>query len=75
MHGTFQPMMVEMFRKSRNLLHTIPQKNMSLPYFGQLTIHLQQNSFEKTLGKVGRSHLYTSFGTFFVQIGQLFEAQ
>ena len=30
-------------------------------------------SFEKTL--IGRSHLCASFGTFCVQIGQLFEAQ
>ena len=31
--------------------------------------------FEKTLKEVGSSHIYASFGTFWVQIGQLFEAQ
>ena len=31
--------------------------------------------FEKNLIEVGSSHLYTSFGTFCVQIGQLFEAE
>ena len=31
--------------------------------------------FEKTLTEVGSLHLYASFGTFYVQIGQLFEAQ
>ena len=36
---------------------------------------LQQNIFEKTLMEDGSSHLYASFGTFCVQIGQLFEAQ
>ena len=30
---------------------------------------------KKTLREVGSSHLYASFGTFWVQIGQLFEAQ
>ena len=31
--------------------------------------------FEKTLTEVGSLHLYASFGTFYVQIGQLFEAK
>ena len=31
--------------------------------------------FEKTLNELGSSHLYASFSTFCVQIGQLFEAQ
>ena len=35
---------------------------------------VQQNIFEKTVIKVGSSHLQAYFGTFFVQIGQLFEA-
>ena len=43
--------------------------------FWQPTVHEQQNIFEKILIKVGSSHIYTSFGTFCVQIGQLFEAQ
>ena len=43
--------------------------------FWQLTIHIQQNIFEKTLIEVGSPHLYASFGTFCVQIGQLFAAQ
>ena len=42
--------------------------------FWQLTIHVQQDIFEKTLIEVGSSHLYASSGTFCVQIGQLFEA-
>ena len=29
----------------------------------------------ETLKKIGSSHIYASFGTFCVQIGQLFEAQ
>ena len=33
------------------------------------------NIFEKTFIEVGSSHLYASFGTFFVQIGQLFKVQ
>ena len=33
---------------------------------------VQQKLFEKTLIELGSSHLYASFGTFYVQIGQLF---
>ena len=36
---------------------------------------VQQNIFEKPLLEVCSSHLYASFGTFCVQIAQLFEAQ
>ena len=43
--------------------------------FWQPTVHVQQSIFEKTLIQVGSSYLYASFGTFYVQIGQLFEAQ
>ena len=43
--------------------------------FWQPTIHVEQNSFEKTLNKVWSPYLYASFGTFCAQIGQLFEAQ
>ena len=42
--------------------------------FLQPTVHVQQNVFEKTLIEDVSSHLYASFGTFFFQIGQLFEA-
>ena len=35
----------------------------------------KKNIFEKTFIEVGSSHLYASFVTFCVQIGQLFEAQ
>ena len=42
--------------------------------FWQPTVNVQQNIFEKTLIKVGSSHLYASFDTFCVQIGQLFVA-
>ena len=37
--------------------------------------YVQQNIFENTLIKVCCAHLYASFGTFCVQIGQLFEVQ
>ena len=65
------------------IIRTLPRKNMNLPYsirmywtnFWQLYIHVQKNIFEKTLIKAGSSHLYASFGTFWVQIGQLVEAQ
>ena len=61
----------------------LPRKNMNLPYsivmywtnFWQPTVHVQQNIFEKTLIKIGSSHLYASFGTFCVQIGQFLESQ
>ena len=43
--------------------------------FWQPTDHIQLNIFEKTLIEIGSSHLYASFGTFCVQIGQFFEAQ
>ena len=64
-------------------LRTLPRKNMNLPHsirmywtnFWQLTVHVQQNIFEKTLIKVDSSHLCASFGTFYVQIGKLFESQ
>ena len=56
---------------------------MNLPYsirmdwtnFWQPTVNKQQNIFEKTLIKVGSSHLYASFGTICVEIGKLFESQ
>ena len=62
---------------------TLPRKNMNLPSsirmywtnFWQPTIHVQQDIFEKTSIEVGNSLLYASFGTFWVQIGQLVEAQ
>ena len=38
------------------------------------TVHLHKYVFKKTFIKVGSSHLYASFGTFCVQIGQFFEA-
>ena len=44
-------------------------------HFWQQTIHVQQNIFEKILIEDGTSHLYASFGTFCVQIGQFLEAQ
>ena len=43
--------------------------------FWQPTIHVQQKVSEKTLKEVLILYLYASFGTFSVQIGQLFEAQ
>ena len=59
-------------RKSMNLPYSI---RMYLTNFWQQTVHVQQNIFEKTLTELGTSHLYASFGTFWVQIGQLVEAQ
>ena len=43
--------------------------------FCQPIIRLQQNIFEQSLIEVGSLHIYACFGTFCVQIGQLFEAQ
>ena len=43
--------------------------------FWQPTAQAQQTIFEKTLIEVCSPHLYASFGTFCVQIGQLFVAQ
>ena len=40
-----------------------------------LAVLLEPNGYKKTLIEVGSSHLYASFGTFWVQIGQLVEAQ
>ena len=62
--------------------YTLPSKKMNLLYsilmywtnFWQPTIHVQQNICEKTLIKVGSSHLHASFGSFWVQIGQIVEA-
>ena len=55
----------------------MPRKKMNLPYsirmywtnFWQLTVHVQQNIFEKALIEVCSPHLYASFGTFCAQIG------
>ena len=67
-----------------NLLWKIQaSQNMNLPEsmhmywtdFRQPTVHFQQIIFEITFIEVGSSHLYASFGTFWVQIGQLVEAQ
>ena len=38
------------------------------------TVHAPQNIFSKTLIEIGTSHIYASFCTFCVQIGQLFGA-
>ena len=43
-------------------------------HFWQLFIYVQQNIFEYTVIENGSSHGYASFGTFYVQFGQLFEA-
>ena len=40
----------------------------------QPTAHVKQNIFEQSLMELGSLRLYASFGTFVVQIGQLFEA-
>ena len=57
---------------------TETRKNMNLPYSLRMywtTVHAKKNIFEKTLIEIDTSHLYASFGTFYVQIGQLFEAE
>ena len=56
------------------LLHTIYVRMYWTNYW-QPTVDVQQFFFEKNLTEVGSSHLCASFGTFCVQIGQLFEAQ
>ena len=43
--------------------------------FRQPTAHVQQNIFVKTLVEACSLHLYASFGTFCIQIGQLFAPQ
>ena len=43
--------------------------------FCQPIIRLQQNIFEQSLIEVGSLHIYACFGTFCVQIGQIFESQ
>ena len=62
----------------------MPRKNMNLPYsirtyvlyeFLTVDLHVQQNIFEEDIVEVDSSHLYASFGTLCVQIGQLLEAQ
>ena len=63
--------------------HTLPTKvkhpsyNIRMYWTNscQPTVRIQQNIFEQTLIEVGNLHLYASFGTFCVQIGQLFESQ
>ena len=59
-------------------MYTAPQKHESTSLqrmywtnFWQLTFHVQQKKFEKTLIKVESSHLCASFGIFCVQIGKL----
>ena len=42
--------------------------------FWQPSVHARKNIFERTVIKVGRSHLNAAFGTFYVQIDHLFEA-
>ena len=43
--------------------------------FRQPTAHVQQNVFGKTPIEACSPHLYASLGTFYAQIGQLFEAK
>ena len=59
-------------QKKRNLAYSI---RMCWTNFWPPTVHEQQNIFENTLIWVGSSHLYASFGTFCIQIGQFLEAQ
>ena len=59
-------------RKKRNLAYSI---RMYWTNVWPPTVHEQQNISGKSLIEVGNTHLYASFGTFCVQIGQLFESQ
>ena len=43
--------------------------------FWQANVHVEQNIFQKNLIEICSPHLYASFGTFCVQIGQLFAAK
>ena len=54
-----------------------PEHNIRMYWtnFRQRTTHVQPNIFGKTLIEVCSLHLYASFGTFCVQIGQLFAPQ
>ena len=54
--------------------HNIPVR-MYCTNFRQPTAHVQLNIFGKTLIEVYSLHLYASFGTFCVQIGQLLVPQ
>ena len=55
-------------KKESSLLHTYVLNEPP-------TVHEQQIIFEKTLIEVRTSHLYASFGTFCIKIGQFLEAQ
>ena len=54
-----------------------PEHNIRMYWtnFWQPSVNVEQNTFEKTLIKVGSAHIYVYFGTFCVQIVQFFEAQ
>ena len=54
-----------------------PEHNIRMYWtnFWQPTVLVQQNVFEKNLIIDSSPHLYASFGTFYIQIGLLFEAQ
>ena len=72
---------VETWTKPYDMKYTAPQKHESTLLHTYVlnkfltAVHVQQNIFEKTLIEVGSSLLYASFGIFWVQIGQLVEAQ
>ena len=55
--------------------HPVHNINMYCTDFWQLTFHAKLNIFEKTQIKNCSLHLYASFGTFCVQIGQLLAPQ
>ena len=71
----------DLISKAHSYPHTTLTR-MNLPYsirmywtnFWQPTVHIQQN-IKKTLTEGGCSHLYASFDTFCIQIGNFFEAQ
>ena len=58
-------------KKESSFLHTYVLNEFSTV---DHSCTVQQNILEKTLIEVDRSHFYASFGTFCVQIGQLFES-
>ena len=55
--------------------HPVHNIRMYWPNFRLTTVREQQSKFVRTIIEVYSSHLHPSFGTFCVQIGQLFETQ
>ena len=61
-----------MWYKAKKKVFTMPRKNVNLPYF---IPYICTEFFFLIHKEFVSSYLYASFGTFCIQIGQLFEAQ